>query len=288
MKVLVVGAGGQLGLALKRVCPPEVEMTGFGHSDLDITDADSVAQVFRLHEPTVVINAAAYTAVDQAESDAATAAAVNTEGARILACAAASCRARLIHISTDFVFDGCASDPYRPDSLTNPIGVYGRTKREGEIAVLDEMPAGAVVLRTAWLYAEAGKNFVTTMLRLMAERGEVSVVTDEVGTPTWADSLADVIWRFCDGPAASGIFHWTDAGQANRYEFADAIREDALELGLLDREARVLPITGDQYPTAARRPAYSILDSTAATEFLEVSQSPWRTNLRRMLTRIST
>ena len=287
MNVMVVGAGGQLGRALETVCPPDVEMIGLGRSDLDITDEDAVARSFRLHQPTVVINAAAYTAVDLAESDAATAAAVNVEGARIVACAAASGMTRLIHISTDFVFDGCASAPYRPDSPTNPIGVYGRTKRDGEIAVLDEMPAGAVVLRTAWLYGDTGKNFVTTILRLMAERGEVSVVTDELGTPTWAESLADVIWRFCTAPTASGVYHWTDAGQVNRYDFANAIRDEALEIGLLDRDAQVLPITGDQFPTAARRPAYSVLDSTATTEFLKISQVPWRTNLRRMLTRTS-
>ena len=288
MNVLVLGARGQLGRALEDACPGDVEMAGFGHADLDITDAGSLERAVRRHRPAVIVNAAAFTAVDAAESNVDAAAAVNTHGAENIAKTAAACGSRVIHISTDFVFDGAAEAPYRPVSPTHPISAYGRTKRDGERAVLETMPTGAVILRTAWLYGEFGSNFVTTMLSLMSRRSEISVVTDQTGSPTWTGSLADIVWRFCATPAAHGVYHWTDFGTVSRYDFAVAIRDEALEIGLIKEKTRILESTSDAFASAARRPAYSVLDSAATADLLGRPQDPYRENLRRMLARLKT
>ena len=174
-----------------------------------------------------------------------------------LARAAAACNARLLHISTDFVFDCEAVEPYRPDSATNPVSVYGQTKRDGETAVLEAMPDTGAVVRTAWLYSKTGSNFVKTMLRLMAERDELGVVADQRGTPTWAHSLAEAVWALVDVREFHGIHHWTDAGECTWHEFAIAIQEEALALGLLERAIPIHPIASEDYPTAARRPRVS-------------------------------
>ena len=288
MKTLVLGSNGQLGHALADTAPDAVEFIGLDLPELDITSADAVLKVCREVKPAVIINAAAYTAVDQAESETELATAVNVEGPRNVAAAAHEAGARLIHISTDFVFDGEASAPYKTDAATNPLGVYGRTKREGEVAVLDAMPENAVVVRTAWLYSKTGSNFVKTMLRLMAERDELGVLADQFGTPTWADSLATAVWALADAPALKGIFHWTDGGDTNWHEFAVAIQEEALSLCLLDKAIPIHAITTEDYPTAATRPHYSVLDCKATCTALDLHPTPWRVNLRRMLKGMTT
>jgi len=178
-----------------------------------------------LHAPDVIVNAAAYTAVDRAESEPELARRVNSDGPRYLALAAREVGARLVHLSTDFVFDGASSIPYPPEAPTNPLNVYGVTKRAGEQAVLEVLPGRSVVLRTSWLYAAEGSNFVRTMLRLMCANGAVRVVADQVGTPTAARSVAQAIWKITERPSVTGIHHWSDAGVASWYDFAVAIAE---------------------------------------------------------------
>ena len=279
---VVTGARGQVGTELVRGVPPGWRAAGFGADELDITDAAALAAVFERERPTLVINAAAYTGVDAAEHDAEVAEAVNVRGAGQVAAAAARVGARTIHLSTDFVFDGERSRPYRPEAEPHPLGVYGRTKAAGEREVL-RLGAGALVLRTAWVYASHGHNFVRRMLALMGEGEPITVVCDQVGTPTWARSLARAVWAAADRPGATGILHWTDAGVASWYDFAVAIRDEALALGLLPRAVPVRPVGTAEYPAAARRPAFSVLDTSAARAALGLEPEHWRTHLRLML-----
>ena len=241
--------------------------------------------------PALVINASAYTAVDRAEQEDEAAARANVAGPANLAAALAAhtgagpgTRApRLLHVSTDYVFDGSASTPYAPDSPTAPLGVYGRTKLAGEAAALAALPGRVTIVRTAWVYSARGRNFLQTMLRLMRERGEVRVVADQVGTPTSAVSLAAVAWGLGLRLPTAGTFHWTDAGVASWYDFAVAIAEEALAAGLLQSAPAVRPITTADYPTAARRPAYSVLDCAATRAALGLEAVHWRVSLRAVL-----
>jgi dTDP-4-dehydrorhamnose reductase len=281
-KILITGAGGQVGRALLDAAPDNFEVVGCAHADLDIGSGDAVREWIGRHRPAVIINAAAYTAVDKAESEPEAARRINAEGPGHLAAAVREYGGRLIHISTDFVFDGAASVPYEPDSATNPLGVYGRTKRDGERAVLEALPEHSTIVRTAWVYAATGANFVRTMLRIMRANGAARVVADQVGTPTAARSLAEVLWRIAASPEIRGIHHWTDAGVASWYDFAVAIAEEGKELGLLPPEIAVTPVATAEYPTAARRPSYSVLDkrSLAAYGLIPIH---WRKRLRAVL-----
>jgi len=281
-KVLVVGAGGQLGQELQRTAPPDVECVPMTHAQLDIADASVVATYLATVTPQVVVNAAAYTAVDKAESEPEAAHRGNAVGPRMLAQACAQQGIRLIHISTDFVFDGTSSQPYRPEAPTAPLGEYGRSKRDGELAVQSVQPE-ALILRTGWVYSSFGSNFVKTMLRLMGERDELAVVTDQVGTPTWAHGLAAAVWAAAARPQLHGIYHWSDAGVCSWYDFAVAICEEALALGLLSRAVKIRPIPAAEYPTPAQRPAYSVLDKTASWRDFALEGVHWRAQLRAML-----
>ena len=283
MKVLVFGCNGQLGQSLSDSVPERTELFGLSSSDADITDASSVRDSIQEISPNVVIIAAAYTAVDKAEDEPELAQAVNVEGPRNIAVASREVGARLIHISTDFVFDGKSSVPYQADAATNPLNVYGQTKRDGELAVLEETSGMAVVVRTSWLYSQTGSNFVKTMLRLMAERDELGIVADQIGSPTWADSLARVVWGFATAPQHSGIFHWSDGGAISWYEFAVAIQEEALSLGLLADAIPIRAIKTTDYPAAAIRPPYSVLDCSSTQTALEIQPAVWRSNLHQML-----
>jgi dTDP-4-dehydrorhamnose reductase len=281
VKVLITGAAGQLGRALVASAARSATLTALTHRDLDIGDASAVAERIARERPDLIINAAAYTAVDRAEGEAQLALRVNAEGPRHLARSARARGARLLHVSTDYVFDGKASTPYTPAALAEPLNIYGSSKRAGELAVLEE--ARTLVVRTSWLYARDGSNFLTTMLRLMRERGIVRVVTDQVGTPTAADSVAGALWALAERPDIAGIQHWTDAGIASWYDFACAIKEEASRLGLLSGDVRLEPITTREYPTAARRPAYSVLDGSALHAALALPAVHWRARLRAML-----
>jgi len=283
MKILIAGAGGQVGRALLSCMPEKASVRGLTHADLDIGDADAVLALTRSERPDVIICAAAHTAVDRAESELELAARVNTEGPRNLAQAAQETGARLLHISTDFVFDGRASTAYRPDSPTQPLSVYGKTKLAGEQAVQAILPDRSIIVRTAWVYAAAGNNFMRTMLRVMGAKGHVRVVADQIGTPTAAISLARTLRALVDRPDLSGVYHWTDAGVASWYDFAVAIAEEAAVLGLLPATVRVDPITTAEYPTPAKRPAFSVLDSRALLEALSLTPTHWRTALRTEL-----
>ncbi len=282
MKAIVTGAGGQLGQALRSAAPKAWEVVTLDRAELDITDAGAVARRIEGERPDLILNAAAYTAVDRAEAEADRAEAVNTRAVAHLAAAARASGARLVHVSTDFVFDGRAGRPYPPDAATAPLGSYGRSKLAGEVAA----GADALILRTAWVYATAGRNFLHTMLRLMRERDEVRVVNDQIGTPTSAAGLARAICALAaDG--AQGIFHYTDSGVASWYDFAVAIQDEALAIGLLDRAVPVIPVPTTEFPTAAERPAYSVLDKEATWHRLGWRAPHWRVALRTTLKELS-
>lgn len=280
MKVLVTGSTGQLGEALLRLAPEGHEVMAPGRDMLDLTDAAAVHDLVMDFRPGLILNAAAYTAVDRAENDEATAKAVNVAAVEAMARAATTLDARLIHVSTDFVFGPDANRPIAPDAPTQPLGVYGRTKLAGEIAAAQT--ADHLIVRTAWVYAAHGANFVKTMLRLMRERDEVRVVADQIGAPTWAPALAQALWKLAPG-GHRGVLHYSDAGAASWYDFAVAIQEEAHAAGLLDRIVPVLPIATADYPTPAARPPYSLLDSRSTWMLLDERPTHWRVNLRRMI-----
>ncbi|MFC3100226.1 dTDP-4-dehydrorhamnose reductase [Altererythrobacter lauratis] len=278
MKVLVTGATGQLGRALQQSAPPDCDVTAVDRAELDLTDGAAVRTFVHALKPDLLINAAAYTAVDRAESEEPLAHAVNAAAVAAMAEALKATSGRLVQVSTDFVFDGASPRAYRPDDARNPLSAYGRTKAAGEDAVGPD----ALIVRTAWVHAAGGSNFVRTMLRLMAERDELRVVADQIGAPTWASGLAATIWGLV-AKDARGIFHHTDAGVASWYDFAVAIQEEALALGMLGRAIPVIPIATADYPTPARRPALSLLDCSATRGLLGDGTTHWRTNLRAML-----
>jgi dTDP-4-dehydrorhamnose reductase len=286
VKVLIAGAGGQIGRALVATAPREVRISAPARAELDLTRPDTVGRVLGAEAPHLVINAAGYTAVDRAETEPEAAAAVNDRGAGVLARAAGAVGARMLHYSTDYVFDGSRRRPYTPGDSPNPLSVYGATKLAGERAVLAALGDRAVVVRTAWVYAPEGRNFLLTMLRLMNERDEVRVVSDQIGTPTSASSAARVAWALATQSEVHGILHWTDEGTATWFDFATAIREEARGLGLLSREVTVRPIATADYPTPARRPGYSVLDCSRAEAATGVRREPWRTALRRAMAEI--
>lgn len=279
---VVLGAGGQVARELQQTQPQAWNVRYLSRDTLDITRTSQLESALAEQGVAWVINAAAYTAVDRAEEQAELAERVNGEAPGALAACSQRLGIRLLHLSTDFVFDGRQSTPYRPDDATNPLSVYGRSKRLGEEAVL-AAHSSAVVLRTSWVYSRHGNNFVKTMLRLMAERDQLGVVEDQVGSPTWARGLAEACWGFLREPAAGGIFHWSDAGVCSWFDFAVAIRELALDLGLLQRAATIVPIGTQAYPTPAVRPAYSVLDKSASRDLLGRPGLHWREQLRAML-----
>lgn len=280
MKALVTGAGGQVARALIAARPDGLTVTALARSDLDISDRSAVLAMVGEHRPDLVINAAAFTAVDKAESEPHAAMAVNGIGVGWLAEACTLHGSQFVQISTDYVFSGENPRPYQSDDLPDPNSVYGQTKRAGELAALGAPEA--LVLRTAWVYSAGEGNFANTMLELMAARDVVRVVADQIGTPTHADSLARAIWALARA-GASGIHHYTDAGIASWYDFAVAVREEAAELGLLDRAAPVVPIATADYPTPAPRPACTVLDKTATWALLGAPAPHWREELRAML-----
>ncbi len=281
-RIIVSGADGQLGQELQLIQPPGVEAIPFNRQQLDITDASAVERALVTTGAQAIINAAAYTAVDRAESDSEAAFAVNATGPAILADCCAAHGARLLHVSTDFVFDGASGRAYLPDDEANPLGVYGASKHQGEQAVLAS-GADAIVVRTGWVYSRHGANFVKTMLRLMAERDHLTVVEDQIGTPTWARGLAQTCWHLIGEPKAHGVYHWSDAGACSWYDFALAIQALAVELGLLTAAATVAPIPAADYPTPAKRPAFSVLDKQRTRALVGYSGHSWREQLRHML-----
>jgi dTDP-4-dehydrorhamnose reductase len=282
MRVLVTGATGQVGseviTAMHRLGH---DVIAPGRSGLDLMQPSQVEHRVTMLVPDWIINCAAYTQVDRAESEPEQANTVNRDSAAALARAAATCNARLLHVSTDFVFDGSQSRPYREDDTPNPLGVYGRSKLEGEQAVREALP-DAVILRTAWVYGVHGHNFVRTMLRLAGEGRPLRVVDDQTGSPTWAHDIAGAITALLQAGAA-GLFHYTSAGSVSWCGFAGAILSEAAQAGFDIRTQTVEPITTADYPTPARRPAYSVLDTGKIQAELGLSIPAWRDRLVTML-----
>lgn len=292
MKVLVTGRGGQLAWELEQNKPKNIELISLGIDQLDISDLIQVNEVVSKHAPDIIINAAAYTAVDKAETEIETAYAVNDLGSEYLALACKAIKAKLIHVSTDFVFDGTKTTPYQTDDKVNPINVYGASKLAGDIKVNDILGADATIIRTAWVYSANGNNFVKTMLRLMSEKEKLGIVYDQVGTPTWAKGLAQMIWSLAQQEdstdsrqptANSCILHWTDAGVCSWYDFAVAIQELAIEKGMLDNAIPVRPIPASSYPTPAKRPSFSVIDKSTAEQASAMETIHWRKQLSAMM-----
>ena len=283
MRVAVFGAGGQVGSALARVgAQRNISIIGFDRNEGDITNAQAIEAALGRARAGVAINAAAYTAVDKAESEPDRAMAINRDGAAILARAGHASGTKLIHISTDYVFDGSKTAAYVEDDPISPLGVYGRSKAEGEHAVRAAMP-GAVIVRTAWVYGLEGANFVKTMLRLGTEREVLRVVGDQRGCPTFADDLADALLTIAAklSPAAAGTYHIAGAGQATWHGFAQAIFARAARSGR--KTPRLEPISTVEYPTPARRPANSVLNCAKAKRVFGVELGGWDEGLSRML-----
>jgi len=281
-KVLITGGNGQLGYELQRTNPDGYSCLVTDVADLDITDASAVNAYIQENQPDIVINAAAYTAVDKAEEEQELAIAINTTGAANLAQTCKDNGIRLMQVSTDFVFDGKACSPYPVDAPTEPDGYYGLTKRDGDLRVQEILGDDAFIIRTSWLYSANGNNFVKTMLKLMKERDSLGIIADQIGTPTWANSLAQAIWKAIENNI-TGIHHWSDAGVASWYDFAYAIMEEGVALGLLEKKIEINPITTADYPTPASRPCYSVMDKTSTWQALGFKSEHWRVALRQMM-----
>lgn len=304
--VVLLGAGGQLGKTItadwQQGCESHttaahgdranteratVKLHSFDRAELDICQPEQLTARLGRLEPRFVVNAAAYTQVDNAESEADRAFRINRDGTANIAEWVAGKDCRLIHLSTDFVFDGKSSTPYAPEHSTAPVNAYGSSKLAGETAIRRIVPDGSLIVRTGWLYSRFQPNFVTTMLRLMTERDRLQVVADQIGSPTSTHSLARLIRSVISHDnVVSGTLHWSDAGVASWYDFAVAIQEEALEAGLLRKEIPIEPISTVQYPTPAARPPWSVLDKSASYERLAMEAIHWRKELRRVIAEI--
>lgn len=287
MRVLITGAHGQVGHELMRLAPAEFEALGMGSAELDIADAAQVADVVERVLPNLIINAAAYTAVDKAESEPERAYAVNRDGVAHLAAAAQRLAIPLLHLSTDYVFAGNASAPYSEQDATAPTGVYGASKLAGE-QVLIANCRQHMILRTSWVFGAHGHNFVKTMLRLGREREELSVVADQQGCPTSAASIARALWALAQqyrnvGSLRWGLYHYSGIPACSWHEFAQEIFKQAYELGVLLRLPIVHRIATVQYPTPAKRPAWSILDCSRLRNTHGIVPADWRNELRAVL-----
>lgn len=282
MKVLLLGANGQLGWELSRRHPEGILIETCDYPRVDLKSEASIRACVADHAPDWIINAAAYTAVDRAEKEPEVARQINGRAVAVLAGLCREKDIRFAQISTDFVFSGETFRPYLTGDKPDPVSEYGRSKLAGEQAVLDILGEQALIIRTAWLYSAHGNNFVKTMLRLMQERNSLNVVDDQIGTPTWAEGLARVLWRALEKDLA-GIFHWTDAGVASWYDFAVAVQEEAMALGILEEEILLRPIGTKDYPSPAKRPFYAVLDKTSMIEAAGMEPIHWRKQLRQML-----
>jgi dTDP-4-dehydrorhamnose reductase len=285
MRVLITGASGQVGRSLVNTSPSEYTVHALTREQLDLGNNAQIESCVTALRPDVVINAAAYTAVDRAEADRNGAFAINTRGVDVLAHTCVRYGAKLIHISTDYVFDGQSIRAYEPDAPTHPINIYGASKLAGEQAIANTEKLDWTIVRTAWVYAPWGNNFMLTMLRLFRERGGASVVADQIGAPTSALTLARFLWSTI-AIRVRGVQHYTDGGVASWYDFAVAISEEAVALGLLPNSVTVKAISTAEYPTPAKRPALSLLASRASVTATAFEQTHWRVALREVLSEL--
>lgn len=281
MKILITGSTGQLGQCLNDKIPRDWIRFLFDSSMLNITDEQQVMDVVKELNPDVIVNCAAYTAVDKAEVDEEHADSVNSSGPSNLASAAKCVGAKFIHISTDYVFNGLSSIPYKESDETDPLGVYGRTKLKGEKRVVEILPE-AVVIRTAWVFSEYGNNFLKTMLRLGQDRDVLGVVSDQYGCPTYAGDIAKAIISLIDANAGGGIYHYCGNSTVSWHQFAEEIFRQAVEQNKLVRAPVVNAITTEQYPTPAARPAFSTL-STEKIQQLGIQPSDWQSAISTVL-----
>jgi len=286
-KVLLIGAKGQVGQELQVTLPFLGEVISIGREELDLTNSEKIGQLIREIHPDYLVNAAAYTAVDKAETEPELAYAINATAPKIMAESAEKIQAKFLHISTDYVFDGRKNTPYLETDLTNPLGVYGQSKLRGEEEI-KTVNSQAIILRTAWVYGSYGKsNFVKTMLRLGKEREELKVVVDQVGSPTWSKDIAAAITHLLinvDNP--TGIYNFTNSGVASWFDLTKAIFEEAKISGIPLKIQRVIPITTAEYPTPAVRPAYSVLSGQKISQQLGYIPPYWRDSLKAMLNQL--
>jgi len=290
-RILLTGIDGQLGQELQRILSPIGEVIGVGRQAMDLAQPDSIRQVIGEVKPDLMVNAAAYTAVDKAQTETELARLINANAPTIMATELERTGGALIHVSTDYVFDGGKNTPYIESDSPNPLSVYGQSKLAGEEGI-QNASSRYIILRTAWVYGVYGKsNFVKTMLKLGAERDEIRVVADQVGSPTWTYDLSWAIStlgeKLTSDPTQistlAGIYHFTNSGVASWYDFAVAIFEEAKQVGFPLKVQRVVPITTKDYPTPAQRPAYSVLSTAKISAVLGTHPPHWWRGLRQML-----
>lgn len=286
MNILVTGANGQLGNEIKKLVSqyPDWQFNFVDLPELDITNKEQVENRIVMAGINVIVNCAAYTAVDKAESDIEIAEAVNATGPGILAQLASKHQLKLIHVSTDFVFDGQSCLPYKEEDSTKPISGYGSTKLKGEQLVLENNPQ-SIIIRTSWLYSQHGNNFVKTMQRLGREREQLTVIFDQIGTPTWAADLAHTCLMILADPEAgkskTGIYHFSNEGVASWYDFAVEIMKQS------NINCRVLPIETKDYPTPAKRPAYSVMNKSKIKRTFDIAIPHWKESLAKCIATMS-
>ena len=280
MRVAITGAGGQLATELLYTVSGNIDAVGLSIEQCDITSIEGVQRSFDSIQPEIVINAAAWTDVDGAEQNEEAAYLVNESGAKNLALWAADNNAHMIHISTDCVFDGKSTEPYKPTDVPFPISIYGQSKLAGEVVVQKILKENSLIVRTAWLYSHHGHNFVNTMLKLFNEREEVRVVNDQTGSPTWARDLAHAIWSVID-IKPSGITHWVNSGEATWFDFASEIYDNAIKLGIINQPIKLCPIPSSEWLTPTDRPKQSVL-STIDSHILYPARE-WKIALGAMI-----
>ncbi|MEP1554050.1 dTDP-4-dehydrorhamnose reductase [Paraglaciecola sp.] len=277
--LVVIGKSGQLAWEIARLIPDAVCL---GRDDIDITSDSSICDTLAPLAPRAIINASAYTAVDNAEIDEANAYLLNQTAVAKLAQYCKEQQVFLVHVSTDYVFNGEKGVPYTVDDIIEPQGMYGKTKAAGEAEVIGILPEQSAIIRTSWVYSSHGNNFVKTMLRLMADKPQLGVIDDQIGSPTWAKGLAEACIEAATGPLA-GVFHWSDEGVCSWYDFALAIQKSGIDKGLLDSRIPITPIPSSAYPTPAKRPHYSVLDKTLSRSNYKTPLIHWREQLCAMM-----
>ena len=288
---MLIGAKGQLGETFSKhfmdsSLSQRYELIRIDIKELNFLYKDVIPKKLSGLAPSVIVNCAAYTDVDKAEQQVELAKNINDDAVSIIAKWASQNQCRLVHISTDYVFDGSKNQPYAPSDNPNPLCIYGKTKLAGEMHVLGMQKKGGAVIRTSWLYSEFGSNFVKSMLRLMSKKQELSIVSDQVGSPTSTHSLVKVIFGVLSNNLSSRIYHWTDGASISWYDFACEIQRQAYDQRMLNKKIPIKPIKSSAYQSVAARPAYSVLDRRDALDQLKLKPSSWEIELGRVLIEI--